>query len=59
VLNTIFEQNRKEVKVGWRKLLDIELHELYHFIDTLLKKCRATLTIGTEPTDNIEDKKKA
>jgi hypothetical protein len=28
VLNKIFEQNRKEVKVGWRKLLDMELHEL-------------------------------
>jgi len=26
VLNSTFEQNRKEVKVGWRKLLDKELH---------------------------------
>jgi len=28
VLNTIFDQNRKEIKVGWRKLLDMEFHEL-------------------------------
>jgi len=33
-LNTMFEQNRKEVKVGWRKLLDMGLNELYHFIYT-------------------------
>jgi hypothetical protein len=24
VLNTMFEQNMKEVKVGWRKLLDMD-----------------------------------
>ena len=33
---TMFEQNRKEVNVGWRKLLDMELHELCRLIDTLL-----------------------
>jgi hypothetical protein len=49
----MFEQNRKGVKVIWRKLLDMELHELYHLLDTLVKKLRA---IGTEPTDNIEEK---
>jgi len=38
VLNKIFEQNRKELKVGWRKLLDMELHELYNLLDTLVKK---------------------
>ena len=36
VLNTIFEQNKKEVKVGWRKMLDRKLHELYHLLDTLV-----------------------
>jgi hypothetical protein len=36
VLNTMFEQNRKEVKVGWRKLLNMELHELYNLIDILV-----------------------
>ena len=34
VLNTMFEQNKKEIKVGWRKLFDMELHELYHLIET-------------------------
>jgi hypothetical protein len=34
----MFEQNRKEVNVGWRKLLDMELHELYRLIDTLRTK---------------------
>jgi len=56
VLKKIFEQNRKEVKVGWKKLLDTELHELYHLIDTLVKKLRA---IVTEPIENIEEKRKA
>jgi hypothetical protein len=28
----------KEVTVRWRKLLDTELHELCHFLDTLMKK---------------------
>jgi hypothetical protein len=28
MLNTMFEHNRKDVKVGWRKLLDMELHEV-------------------------------
>ena len=32
----MFEQNRKEVKVGWRKLPDTQLHDLHHLIDTLL-----------------------
>jgi hypothetical protein len=31
---TMFEQNRKEVNVGWRELLDMELHELYRLMDT-------------------------
>ena len=34
VLNTMFEQNRKEAKVGWRKLLDMGLHELHCLIYT-------------------------
>jgi len=38
VLNTMFEHNSMEVKVGWRKLCDVELHELYRLIDTLVKK---------------------
>ena len=59
VQTTNFEQNRKEVNVGWRKLLDMELHELYRLIDTLRTKWRATVTIGTEPTDSIEEKRKA
>jgi len=33
VLNTIFEQNRKDIKLGWRKLLNMELHKLYHLLD--------------------------
>ena len=38
VLNTMFEHNRKEFKLGWRKLLDMQLHELYHMISTLVTK---------------------
>jgi len=38
VLNKVFEQNKKIINVGWRKLLDMELHELYHLLDTLVKK---------------------
>ena len=49
VLNTMFEQNKKEIKVGWRKLFDMELHELYHLIETSVTNWRATVTIGTEP----------
>ena len=33
----MFEQNKKAVKLGWRKLLDMELHGLYSLIDTLVK----------------------
>jgi hypothetical protein len=55
----MFEQNRKEVKVGWRKLLDMKLHELYQLLNILATNCRATVTKGTEPTDNIEEKRKA
>ena len=36
LLNTMFEQNRKEVKVGWRKLLDMGLHKLYRSFTYLL-----------------------
>jgi len=36
VLNIMSEQNTKEVKVGWRKLLDMELRKLYRLIDTLV-----------------------
>jgi hypothetical protein len=43
----------------WRKLLDKELHTLYNLLDTLVKEGRVTVTIGTEPTDNIEEKRKA
>jgi hypothetical protein len=57
LLNKIFEQNRKGVKVIWRKLFDMGLYELYNLIDTLVKKLRATVTIGTEPTDNVEEKR--
>jgi hypothetical protein len=32
------EHNRKEVNEGWRKLFDMELHELYHMISTLVTK---------------------
>jgi len=42
VLNTMFEQNRKEVKVGWRKLLEMALHELYNMIGTLVTYWRAS-----------------
>jgi hypothetical protein len=55
----MFEQNRKEVKLGWRKLLDMKLHELYHLIDTLVTNWRARVTIRTEPTDNIEEGRRA
>jgi hypothetical protein len=55
----MFEQNRKEVKLDWRKLHDMELHELYHLIHTLVTNWRATVTIGTEPTDIIEGTRKA
>jgi len=41
------ERTRKEVLVGWWKLLDIELHELYRLIDTLVTNWSATGTIGT------------
>ena len=53
---TMFEQNKKVVKVDWRKLLDMELHELYRFIDTLLTIWRATVTRETEFKNNIEEK---
>jgi hypothetical protein len=36
VLKTIFEQNRKELIMGWRKLLDMELPEMYNLLDKLL-----------------------
>jgi pullulanase/glycogen debranching enzyme len=36
----MFEQNRKGVKVGWRKLLDIELHDLYSLLDKLVTKLK-------------------
>ena len=49
---------KQEVNVCWRKLLDMELHELHHSIDTLVKNWRATVTKGTETTDNIEEKRK-
>jgi hypothetical protein len=59
VLNTIFEQNRKEVRVDWRKLLYKELHELYHLIDTLVTKGGVTVTIGKETTEQIAENRKA
>jgi hypothetical protein len=40
-------------KTAWH-----EDYELYNLTDTLVKKWRATVTIGTEPTDNIEEKRK-
>jgi hypothetical protein len=53
----MFEQNRSEVKLGWRKLHDMELHELYHLIDTLVTNWRATVTIGTELKTTLKRKK--
>jgi hypothetical protein len=38
VLNKIIEQIRKDIKFTWRKLLDTELHTLYHLLDTLVKE---------------------
>jgi hypothetical protein len=58
VLNTIFEQNRKDIKLGWRKLLNMELHKLYHLLDWLVTKWRPTVTMGTEPTEHTEEKRK-
>jgi len=37
----------------------MELHELYHSIDILVTNWRAKVTKGTEPTDNMEEKRKA
>jgi len=45
--------------VGWRKLLDMQLHELYRLIDTLVTNWSTTVTIGMEPTDKIQEKRKA
>jgi hypothetical protein len=59
MLNSALEQNKKEVKLGWRKLLDMELHEFYSLLDTLVKKLRATVTIGTECTEHNEESRKA
>jgi hypothetical protein len=49
---------KKEVKLGSRKLLDMELHELYHLIDKLVTNWRATMTIGKEPTEHNEGTRK-
>ena len=57
VLNKVFEQNKKIINVGWRKLLDMELHELYHLLDTLVKKWRATVT-KPQNTSNRQEKHK-
>jgi hypothetical protein len=35
-MNTMFEQNGKEVKLGWRKLFEVGLHDMYDLMDTLV-----------------------
>jgi hypothetical protein len=52
MLSTISEQ------VGWRKLLDIELHELHHMLDTLMKKMKGISDDkgGTRRTQKRDEK---
>jgi hypothetical protein len=47
VLNTLFE-NKKEINVGWRKLLDMEHHELHRLLETLVKNMKGNNEEGDE-----------
>ena len=58
VLKTLFEQKKKELKVGWTKLLDMERHELHRLLDTLVKnmKCNSDDRDETRRTHRRDDK---